>query len=75
MASAEGNTCAGVPLPGCRVASEKERPVVFITNEITIPLETFIEDLRVGVVSGFLKLEDECLSAIANASAGRAGRP
>jgi hypothetical protein len=44
--------------------SEKERPVVFVTDEVTVRLETFVDDLRVGVVSGFLKLEDECLASV-----------
>jgi hypothetical protein len=48
--------------------SEKERPVVIVTDEIMVPLEKFIEDLRVGVVEGFLRLEDECLRALGDPS-------
>jgi hypothetical protein len=46
-----------------RAGSEKERPFVFVTDDTTVPLEKFVDDLRTGVVSGFLRLEDECLEA------------
>jgi hypothetical protein len=47
-----------------REGSEKERAFVFVTNNTSVPLETFVDDLRTGVVSGFLRLEDECLAAL-----------
>ena len=37
---------------------------VFVTNDTTVPLEKFVKDLRTGVVSGFLRLEDECVAAL-----------
>ena len=41
--------------------SEKERAVVWVTRDLPVPLVSFVDGLRGGVVQGFMKLEEECL--------------
>lgn len=50
-----------------RPRSEKRYAIVYLDGGVEIPLAEFIESVRRGVVEGYLKLEDACISALAAA--------
>ncbi|WP_318475579.1 hypothetical protein [Photobacterium leiognathi] len=43
--------------------SEKESPIVWLDKENWLPLESFVNTLREGVIEGFMELEAECCSS------------